>query len=150
MTVISSMLVRKNLREWVISSRLGYFVDAGRKKSAKAIFNIDKIENQQFQKKVKNVPAKTENSLLVGLCDPFSYKRVRNLPTTWGWGGKNPNVIKMFVAIGSKYKIVDFSAKVLSDERLIPHLEPANVEDKLEGCKHWKNIVTTVLFAWGR
>ena len=44
----------------VISSRLGYFVDAGRKKICESNFNIDEMENQRVQKKVKNAQAKTE------------------------------------------------------------------------------------------
>ena len=67
MNVISSMLLKKNPWDRVISSRLGYFVDVGLfrrcwlpKKSAKTIFNIDEMENQRVQKKVKNAQAKTE------------------------------------------------------------------------------------------
>ena len=41
-------------RGWVISSRVV------RKKSAKAISNVDEMENQPVQNKVKNARAKTE------------------------------------------------------------------------------------------
>ena len=58
---------RKNPRDWVISSRLGYFVEAGRKKICESNFNVDEMENQRVQKKLKNALAKTENIYLSGL-----------------------------------------------------------------------------------
>ena len=88
MTVISSMLVRKNPREWVISSRLGYFVDAGLKKSAKAIFSIDEMENQRVQKKVKNTRAKTEkqfrtSEVMFIFSAPLSEEKTDKLLNLW-------------------------------------------------------------------
>ena len=49
----------------VISSMLGYFVDAGFLKSAKATSNIDEMENQRVQKNVKNARAKTEITIVL-------------------------------------------------------------------------------------
>ena len=55
------MTVGKNPRELVISSRLGYFANAGRKRICESNFIVDEMENQQVQKKVKNMRAKREN-----------------------------------------------------------------------------------------